>query len=314
MRALGWPELTRGEKPVKIKRPAANLTTFATLGLLVVIVGICVLTISNVAHSLQGAGATSSDLDSSDPITAQRAGYVSLMLSNSYAAGPETQRGIMSVISGYGGGYVTDASLSGGDGPNEMLTVTVVLGGGDVVDNMQGETDFGTSGIACFTYTLGYGAPSAAQTQISCPASLTVRTAQATATRQIAEQAEAKQYDAAIPSKTMPTTLAEAEKLIGLDGPAHASATAGLSAANFATGTDSIQHKPDAALAMPQSGGGCIYVVYRWIQSSWVGGGTAGTADSPDAIAWGAPTDAACTGPAALGAGGFLTMDRDAGG
>ena len=298
---------------MKIKRPATNLAAFGTVGLLVVIVGICVFTISNIAHGLRGAAA-SNGLDSSDPITAQRAGYVALMLSNSYAAGPETQRGFMSVISGYGGGYVTDASLSGGDGPNETLTVTVVLGGGDVVDSMQGEADFGTSGIACFTYTLGYGDLLGAQKQVSCPASLTPAAARATATRQIAEQADAKQYDATIASKTMPTTMADAEKLIGLESPTHPSATAGLTAANFATGTDSIQHRPDAALALPQSGGGCIYVIYRWIQSSWVGGGTAGTADSPDAIAWGAPTDAACTGPAALNAGGFLTMDRDAGG
>ena len=299
---------------MKIKRPAANLAAFGTLGLLIVVLSICVLTISHVAHTLRGADATPNGLNSSDPITAQRAGYVALMLSNSYAAGPETQRGFMSVIAGYGGGYVTDASLSGPEGPNATLTVTVVLGGGDPIDSMQGETDMGTSGIACFTYTLGNGGLQGAQKQVSCPASLTTATARATAERQIAEQLDAQHYDATIASKSTPTTLAEAEKLIGLDGPTHASATAGLTAANFATGTDGIQHKPDAALALPRPGRGCVYVVYRWIQSSWDDDGDARSSNLPVAIAWAAPTDAACTGPAALSAGGFLTADRYAGG
>ena len=269
---------------------------------------------------------TPTGLDSSDPITAQRAGYVSTMLSGSYTSGPETQRGFMSVISGYGGGYVTDASLAGPSGPSGKLTLTVVLGGGRPVDTMQGETDMSTSGIACFTYTLGYYSYQVTDRQVPCPSSLTTPVADATASRQIAEQLAAERYSAMIASKSIPTTPAAAEELIGLGGSTHASATPGatatvsatataeITAADFATGTDAVQDKPDAALALPQSGGGCIYVVYRWIRASWVGGGTAGSSNTAEAIAWAAPTNAACTGPAALSAGGFLTVDPGAGG
>jgi hypothetical protein len=298
---------------VIIRRPVVRLAALATFGLILAMTSGCVSTMPGPALGTGQPAETPTGLDTSDPITAQRAGYVGTMLSNSYA-GPETERGIMSVIAGYGGGYVTDASLSGPAGPNEILTMTVVLGGGSVLNSMQGETDMGTSGIACFTYTLGYYGLKGTDKQVACPSSLTTPAARATATRQIAEQLDAARYDATIASKSMPTTPTEAEQLIGLSGPTHASATAGVTAADFAVGTDGIQHKPDAALALPQSGGGCIYVVYRWIQISWVGGGMSGTSDSPVAVAWAAPTDAACTGPAALSAGAFLTADRYAGG
>ena len=292
-----------------IKRTAVSLATF---GLLVATMSGCA-SVGSVEVGAS-ASATASGLDTSDPITAQRAGYVATMLSNSSAAGPETQSGVMSVIAGYGGGYVTDASISGASGPTQKLTLNVVLGGSRVLDSMQGETDMGPSGIACFTYTVGYYGYSGTEKQIACASSLTTPAAEATATRQVTEQVDAEHYDTSINSKSVPTSLAEAEQLIGLGGAAHASATAGLTGANFATGTDDVQRKPDAALALPQSGGGCIYVVYRWIRASWVGGGTSGSSNSPVARSWAAPTDAACTGIAALGAGAFLTADRYAGG
>jgi hypothetical protein len=321
-----------------IRRPAVYLAALATFGLIVATTSGCVATMPGPALGTGQPAETPTGLDSSDPITAQRADYVSIMLAGSYTSGPETQRGFMSVIAGYGGGYVTDASLSGPNGPNGTLTVTVVLGGGSVINSMQGETDMGTSGIACFTYTLGYYGLQGTDKQVACPSSLTTPAARATATRQIAEQLAAANYDATITSKSIPTTPAEAEQVIRLNRPTSASptpgatarpgvtaraiatataggtATAEITAADFAVGTDSIQHRPDAALALPQSGGGCIYVVYRWIQSSWDDDGDAGTMDSPVAIAWAAPTDATCTGPAALNAGGFLTVDRYAGG
>jgi hypothetical protein len=305
---------------VIIRRSVVYPAALATFGLILATTSGCVATMPGPALGTGQPAETPTGLDSSDPITAQRAGYVSTMLGNSYASGPETQRGITSVISGYGGGYVTDASLSGPSGPNGKLTLTVVLGGGSVMNSMQGETDMGPSGIACFTYTLGYYGYQVTDRQVPCPASLTAVGANATASRQIAEQLAAERYNVAIASKSIPTTPAAAEQLIGLGGSTHASAapgataTAEITAADFATGKDAVQNKPDAALALPQSGGGCIYVVYRWIRASWVGGGTSGSSNSPEAIAWAAPTDAACTGPAALSAGGFLTVDSGAGG
>jgi len=262
------------------------------------------------------------------------------MLANSYAAGPETESGIMSVIAGYGGGYVTDATLSHAPGASETLTMNVVLGAGAVRNTMQGETDLGLSGIACFTITAEYyGTEDQSTAQVACPTSLTTANAQATAQRQIADQVGSEQYDAVLTAIPQSLTAAEQASRVGADEPgtttttpttlltpaatgdptARATATApatapALTAADFATGTDGIQHKPDAALALPLSDGSCIYIAYRWIQTSWVGGGTAGTSDSPVARAWVTPTDAQCTGSAALTASAFLTDDHDAGG
>jgi hypothetical protein len=196
----------------------------------------------------------------------------------------------------------------------QKLTLAVVLGGGSVRNRMQGEANMDPAGIACFTFTVGYYGNNNTTSQVACPSSLTTAAAQATATRQIAEQVYAERYDTVIASGSIPSTQAEAERLIGLGGSADSSAAASLTVANFATGTDGVQHRPDAALALPQSGGGCVYVVYRWVQISRVGGGMASTSDSPLMRAWAAPTDAACTGTAALGAGAFLTADRYAGG
>lgn len=256
-----------------------------------------------VAGAVSGCGSMSAD-SNTDPTTLQRSDYVATMLQNSAATGPETESGVMSVIAGYGGGYVTDASLAG-SGPTEVLTLTVVLGGGSVRDSMQAETDMGPSGIACFTFTVGYYAYSDTKSHASCPASLTTATARATATRQIDEQLASERYQGTVAS--IPTTLAAAERAIGVGKSAKASA------ADFAVGTDAVQHKPDAALALPQSGGGCIFVVYRWIQASQLHP-SAGTADSPVIRAWAAPTNAPCTGAAALSAGAFLTNDTYAGG
>jgi hypothetical protein len=295
-------------------RSAAYPAALTALGLLALTVSGCASrTYSADGSAGAGASATATAFAGSDPVTVQRAEYVAMMLSNTYASGPETESGFMSVIAGYGGGYVTDASLSGIPGPTQKLTLTVVLGGGSVLDSMQGETDMGPAGIACFTFTAGYYG-GVTKAQVACPSSLTSAVADATATQQISEEVDAVRYDITIGSKSIPTTQAEAEQLVGLVSPADSSAAAGLPAANFATGTDSVQDKPDAALALPQSGGGCIYVEYRWIQSSWVGGGTAGTSDSPVMRAWAAPTDDECTGAAALGASAFLTYDHDAGG
>ena len=296
-------------------RAAAFPAALAVFGLLAATTSACASMASASDGSAgAGTGATATRLNSADPITAQRAGYVATMLANSYASGPETESGIMSVIAGYGGGYVTDATLSGAAGPTQKLTLAVVLGGGSVRNSMQGETDMEPAGVACFTFTVGYYGNDDTESRVACPSSLTAAAARATATRQIAEQVDSERYDATIASGSIPTTLAAAEKLIGLGGTASSSPVSGATVADFATGTDHVQHMPDAALALPQSGGGCVYVIYRWVQISRVGGGTASTSDFPLTRAWAAPTDAACTGAAALSASAFLTADRYAGG
>lgn len=296
------------------RRPAVFPAALAVLGLLMGTMSACVSTTAAAGGSAgPDASATVTGLKFPAPITAQRAGYVATMLSNSYASGPETESGIMSVIAGYGGGYVTEAKLSGAPGPTQRLTLDVVLGGG-VRDRMQGETDLGPAYIACFTFTVGYYGSDNTESQVTCPSSLTTAAAHATAARQIAEQVDAERYNTTIASGSIPTTLAAAEQLIGLGSGVRSSAAANVTAADFATGTDGLQHRPDAALALPQPGGGCVYVLYRWVRISRVSGGTASTSDFPLTRAWAAPTDAACTGTPALGAGAFLTADRYAGG
>lgn len=252
----------------------------------------------------QPMGAVTNTPNANDPITLQRAGYLDIMLSNVYASGPLTQGAIMSVISGYGGGYVTTASESGAMGTStQELTLNVVLGGGSVKDSMQGEGDFAPSGIACFTYTVGYyGYMGKQATQVACPASLTQASAQATAQRQLTTEADALAYEGSFTS--VPASLAAAEAAVKLP-PAGRTATR---AADFAAGSGI------AALAIPQSSGSCIYVVFREITSTVVGGGTARVFSGIVSKAWVAPTDATCDGTGALSAGAFLSVDRGAGG
>lgn len=247
-----------------------------------------------------------------DPITAQRAQDVSLMLSNSYAAGPETQAGIMSVIAGYGGGYVTSATLTG-SGAAQELTVQVVLGAGTVRDQMQGESDFGVSGTGCYSFILGYRGPRGAPNHHTCPQNLTDAAARAEAARQIGDQIASELYD--MPVKQIPMTLQDARQVLFPTPKALRDAgIQPLDAEDFAAGTDATLHRPMSALALARQDGACEYVVFRWISASAAGSGTASTSINAFARAWVAPTQASCTGSAALAAGAFLTADRYAGG
>lgn len=278
-------------------------------------------------------GGASPPGSSSDPVTAQRSHYVYQMLASSYAAGPETQAGFMSVIAGYGGGYVTSADLTG-SGADEVLTVQVVLGAGTVREGMQGETDFGVAGVACFSYTLGYRAPEDQITQFSCPPYLNAAVARADAARQIGDERAAEHYNK--PVNQIPMTLAAARELLFPTTKSPRNANPELTPADFATGTDDVLHRPMSALALLQQDGACEYVVFRWIRATHGGGrtsasagsGSAGSASRSSASthsasptsapsisevayarAWAAPTSAACTGAAALSAAAFLTAD-----
>jgi len=249
------------------------------------------------------SSAVTNSPNANDPITLQRADYLDIMLSNVYASGPLTQGAIMSVISGYGGGYVTTTSQSGTMGtPTQKLTLDVVLGGGSVKNGMQGEGDFAPSGIACFTYTVGYYGYAGNATEVACPASLTQASAQATAQRQLTTEADAAAYQTSLTS--VPASLTAAEAAIKLP-PATRVA---MKAMDFAT------RSGIAALAIPQSSGSCAYVVFRKITSTVVGGGTATVYSGIVSKAWAAPTDATCDGKGALSAAAFLSVDRGAGG
>jgi hypothetical protein len=237
-----------------------------------------------------------------DPITLQRAGYLDIMLSNVYTSGPLTQGPIMSVISGYGGGYVTTTSQSGTMGTDtQKLTLNVVLGGGSVKNGMQGEGGFGPSDIACFTYTVGYYGYAGKASEVACPASLTQASAQATARRQLTTEADAAAYEASL--TVVPASLAAAEAAIKLS-PATRTATKAI---------DFAARSGMAALAIPQSSGSCTYVVFRKITSTALSGGVFTVYSGIVSKAWAAPTDAACDGKGALSAAAFLSVDPRAG-
>lgn len=258
--------------------------------------GFLLYELRSVGNGVRGGGPP-------DPVTSERAHYVDIMLSNAYASGPLTEGAFVSVISGYGGGYVTSTSRSGAMGtPSEKLTLNVVLGGGAVRDHMQGETDFSPSGIACYTYTVGYYNYTAQGTRVACPESLTEASAQSTAQRQIATQVDAHSYERSL--TTVPGSLADAEAAIGLSP----TAAAGLDASDFAADPDR------AALAVPQPSGSCVYVDFRKITSTTAGGGTTRVRSGIEAKAWAAPTQASCDGADALSAAAFLTHDSGAGG
>lgn len=245
------------------------------------------------------------------PLATQRAGYVDTMLQNSYAGGPETERGIMSVIAGYGGGYVTSATLTGvGASPSEKLTLDVVIGAGAVSDGMQGETDRDASDPHCYTFTLSYYGYEVTDKENACPSALTTAAAQAAARRQIAAQIESESYWAAA-SAEIPGSLSAAEASIGFTG--KTPSTTAPRGSSFAAGQ--VPGGGSAAgLAVPQPGGACVFVAFRSIRATSKNGTHFSTSDGPAFAAWAAPTSAPCQGSAALAAGAFLTVDSNAGG
>lgn len=245
------------------------------------------------------------------PLATARAGYVDTMLQNSYAGGPETERGIMSVIAGYGGGYVTSAELTGvGGSPSEKLKLGVVIGAGAVPDGMQGETDRDASNPHCYTFTLSFYGYETTDDEIACPSSLTTAAAQETARRQIAAQIGSESYSATTLTR-IPDSLSAAEAAIGFNGrtPSTTAPTGSSFAAGQVPGGGS-----GAGLAVPQPGGACVFVAFRSIRATSKDGTHFSTAAGPAFAAWAAPTSAPCQGSAALAAGAFLTVDSNAGG
>lgn len=86
-----------------------------------------------------------------DSVTAARAGYVKMMLSNVMGTQALGGGGLDDVVLGYGGGYVLSVSSSGTPySGSEQHTAEVVLGVNRVVDRMQGETYLGPAAIECY--------------------------------------------------------------------------------------------------------------------------------------------------------------------
>jgi hypothetical protein len=244
-------------------------------------------------------------------LAAQRVQYVDTMLQNSYAGGPETERGIMSVISGYGGGYVTSAVLGGTGGtPSQKLTLDVVIGAGQVTNSMQGEGDMSPGDPECYVFTVGFYTYEVKHSQVPCSSTLTTKKAQAIAARQIAAQGVSEDYGSS-GQAVIPGSIKQAETEIGFDG--RTALTTAPTGTDFAAGPGP-EGKRAAGLALPQPGGACVDVLFRWIRATSKIGTDFTVTDAPAIVAWAAPTEAPCSGDAVLAEAGFLTVDEYAGG
>lgn len=231
-----------------------------------------------------------------------RAGYVDLMIENIVGTSAPMHEGdIFAIVAGYGGGYVTDATVSGGVGtPTETLTFDAVLGAAGITDKMQGESYDGPSAIACYRFTTGYYAHST-HTGIPCAAGVTAARAASEARIQTHTTAVAAASRRFHPGQAMPIDLAQAERIAGVGSSTHSS-TDTLTAVDFAAGDGA------AALALPQPAGGCVYLRFTSAAA------TSTTAGGVNTYGWAAPTNAPCTGSAALANGGYVTHDAHAGG
>jgi hypothetical protein len=247
-------------------------------------------------------------------LTTARAGYVDLMLGNIMGtSGPMDEDGVFAVVANYGGGYITTATTTGTVGtPSEQLSFDTVLGAAAITHWMQGETYGGPSAILCFRFTVGYY-PRITHTSVPCPPDASPAHTAALAQRQAAATTTAHAFAGSKQGRAVPLDLAEAEQAAGIGAPSTASvAPTGLASptaneplltsAGFATAHGI------AALAVPQTSDACLYILFaRAKAANGLPGGLA-------IRGWAAPTQAACTGSAALTAAGYISNDSRAGG
>jgi hypothetical protein len=251
-------------------------------------------------------------------ITATRAGYVRMMLSNDMAMAPLNVGGLDQVVLGYGGGYVLSLSASGTiSGGSELHTADVVLGVTLVQDRMQGEGYFGLAAVECYQYSIGYVAYLVSYVPIACPLpdspSVEGRNAQEWAVGLQAAEA----MDTVSGPGTVPASMMQAKRLMASDlrravaeeGAAGAAGRESLS--DFADGIDrqpgNEYGTTSAAMAVPLGNGTCAYVSFGYMV---VNSGARQLAIGGTMSPW----RAACTGQAALAAVAPFSVDPGLGG
>ena len=240
----------------------------------------------------------------------QQASMVSLMIGSSMGMSQLTEAGLIQIVEGSGGGYVTAISRSGRVGTaGERTTVHAVLGTSIMVrkgpiDEM-GPVD---GAVLCYRFTVGYYPYQVWQAQESCPRSRpSVPGGFATAATAEDSRVQAAEYaisglprPALAQIQAAPASLSQAAHLLGLDRHAHRLARIlilPVTASEFAAGHGR------AALAVRLRTGGCAYLS---LPDNPEGGGLPGP--------WLSPVHALCTGAAALAASGWISVNPTLGG
>jgi len=252
------------------------------------------------------------DINAETPAQVRKqADMVSLMIGGAMGTGQLTEAGLIWIVEGNGGGYVTAITRSGrARTASERTIVHAVLGTSTVSANDTpgglGKPVDETPAVLCYRFTVGYYPYQVWQADEPCPrprpgaAGGLAATATAEASRRwSAQNAIVKLPRPALTQiSSAPVSLSQAQHLLGLDR--HARRAAGvlpLTASSFAAGHGR------AALALPLSSGACIYLS---LPDNPYGGGLPGP--------WLSPVLAPCTGAAALAASGWISVNPAAGG
>jgi hypothetical protein len=252
-----------------------------------------------------------------DAVTATRAGYVRMMLSNYMSVGPLDIGGLDQVVQGYGGGYLLSLSAAGAMySGTEQHTTDVLLGVTSVQDHMQGEGNVGAAAVECYQYRIGYYPYLVSYAPIACPAPDSLADEEQGAGEWGAGLAAAQQLQGDQPG-TVPASLAQAEALLAPVQRRVAAAAGAIKQAgpenqsDFAIGIDRLADQDNgtafAALAVPLSNGTCAYVRFGYLIET----------DGTRRLSFGgaiSPWRAACTGRAALAAVAPFSVDPSAGG
>jgi hypothetical protein len=239
----------------------------------------------------------------------KQAGAVSLMISSAMGTGQLTEAGLIQIVEGDGGGYVTAITRSGRAlTASERTTVHAVLGtsiasGAGTTDGL-GKPVAGTPAVLCYRFTVGYYPYQVWQANEPCPRPGATGGFAATATAEAGRVWSAQNAIARLPRPALaqiraaPVSLSQAQHLLGLDR--HGRKAAGilpLTASAFEAGHGR------AAVALRLRQGGCIYL---------------GLPDNPHGEGlpgpWLSPVLAPCTGAAALAASGWISNNPAAGG
>ncbi len=234
---------------------------------------------------------------------------VSLMISNAMGTSQITEADLIQIVESDGGGYVTMITRSGRAGTaGERTIVHAVLGTNAVSaagPGGLGKPGVATSAVLCYRFTVGYYPYQVWQAQQACPQprSGTAGGFAATALAQASQVYSAQTAIANLPRAALgqvraaPMSLSQAQRLLGLNRRARRQAgILPLTASGFAAG-----HGRDA-LALRLRGGGCIYLSLPDNPH----GGLPGP--------WLSPVQAVCTGAAATGASGWISVNPTAGG
>ena len=241
-------------------------------------------------------------------LTVNRANWVAMEIPAAMSMGALTEASLIRLVNEDGGGYVTLITISGPRGTSrQRTTIDAVLGTSVVRNPPQGGNVNGGQDVPvvmCFQFTVGW-----ADTKVSppvrrnCPeaGTATIGTGASAAADAGAAEINSAQNLAAtidVPPGVVPGSRTDALKVLDSGPAASHGLVSALRRMSYA-GKSGI-----AAAAVPDSGGGCVYISFT----------RDGIATRTRAQAWAAPLDAPCTGAGALAASGTISYNPAAGG